>query len=139
MGNLDSIPMFTPLILILMVPKFCCYEYLTKPSANSCLSHGYQVDCLHEQFGSFQYVSQFQQVLFIKGSIVTITCREDQRSNWDKLTKEPGNHGICMLEIQLNFWTVSGREGTHLRDTVPAPGMNNDWEDGETLFQSKRF
>ena len=138
-----------------MVPKFCSYRCLTKSSAKLRLSNGNKVvkpgkrtrgaqcqgelDCLHEQFGSFQYVSQFQQVLFIKGSIVTITCREDQRSNWDKLTKEPGNHGICMLEIQLNFWTVSGREDTHLRDTVPAPGKNNDWEDGETFFQSKRF
>ena len=25
------------------------------------------------------------------------------------------------------------------RHSASAPGMDNDWEDGETLFQSKRF
>ena len=98
--------MFTSAILILMVPKFCGYICLTKPSAKSRLSNGYKVVkpgkrrrcaqrqwelyCLHEQFGWCQYLHQFQQLLFTKGSIFTITvsvpgswrpCREGQRSN----------------------------------------------------------
>ena len=77
-----------------------------------------ELDCLHEQFICYQYLHQFQQVS-APGS--WRPCREGQRSNWDESTEEPRDHGICRLEIQLNFWTASasGGEGTRLRDTVP--------------------
>ena len=110
-----------------------------------------ELDRLHEQFGWNQYFYQFQQVLFIKGSIFTITmwvpgswrpCREGQRSNWDELTEEPRDHGICRLENSIKLLDSQckwkGRYSPQ-RYCAPAPGMNNDGEDGETLFQSKRF
>ena len=150
-----------------MVPKFCCYRCLTKPSAKSRPSNGYNVvkpgkrrrsaqrqgelDCLHEHFGWYQYLHQFQQVLSIKGSIFNIKvsapgswrpCREGQRSNWDESTEEPRDHGICRLENSIKLLDSQckwrGRYSPQ-RYGASAPGMNNNGEDGETLFQSKRF
>ena len=112
--------MFTSAILILMVPKFCCYICLTKPSAKSRLSNGYKVvkpgkrrrgtqrqgefdrlQCrMHEQFGRYQNFHQFQQVS-APGS--WRPCREGQRSNWDELTEEPRDHGIWMLKNSIKL------------------------------------
>ena len=147
--------MFTSLILIFMVPKFFCYKCLTKPSAKSRLSNSYKVvkpgkrrrgaqrqgelDCLHEQCGWCQYLHKFQQVS-APGS--WRPCREGQRSNWDELTEEPRDHGIWRLKNSIKLlgsqckWK---RRYSPQRYCASAPGMNNNWEDGETLFQSKRF
>ena len=136
-----------------MVPKFCWC--LTKPSAKLRLSNGHKVvkpgkrrrsaqrqgelDCLHEHFGWYQYLPQFQQVS-APGS--WRPCREGQRSNWDELTEEPRDHGIWMLKNSIKLLDSQckwrGRYSPQ-RYGAPAPGMDNDGEDGETLFQSKRF
>ena len=110
-----------------------------------------ELDRLHEHFGWYQYLHQFQQVLSIKGSIFNIKvsapgswrpCREGQRSNWDGLTEESRDHGICRLENSIKLLDSQCKwKGRYSPQSygAPAPGMDNDGEDGETLFQSKRF
>ena len=98
-----------------------------------------ELDCLHEQFICYQYLHQFQQVS-APGS--WRPCREGQRSNWDESTEEPRDHGICRLENSIKLLDSQCKwRGRYLpqRYSASAPGMDNNGEDCETLFQSKRF